>query len=607
MAKENSVQNPGLEENQAKKRLDRDALTALTRVWRFMYPYRNWFFVGMLFLVLSTVTTLTIPMFAGDLINAANGDTTLIPGDIRTIGVYFIVILLSQAAFSFLRIYCFAEVSERAMADIRTNLYDKMITLSVPFFEQRRVGELTSRISSDVTQLQELVSIALAELFRQLATLILGFGFLLYLSPRLTGVMLAVVPVMAILAIFFGRFIRRLSRKRQDALAEANVVVEETLQNIHTVKSFTNESWESNRYSGMQKAVVNIALKAARFRGFFVSFIILAFMGGLGIVMYYGATLLMSGAMDTGDLLTFILYTIFIGGSISGMADLYGRILKSVGASDRIFDMLGEDGEADLSREIEDLGLQGKIDFEGVDFFYPTRPDVRVLFNFSLSISAGEKIALAGSSGAGKSTIAQLLLGFYCIQKGSIQVDGRNIETLSRRALRKQIAIVPQEVILFGGTIRENIAYGRAEATDEEIISAAQKANAWNFIKRFPEGLNTVVGERGVKLSGGQRQRVAIARAILKDPAILILDEATSSLDAESEHLVQEALEELMKNRTTILIAHRLSTIRTVDRIYVLDQGSIAETGSYDELAGKSGGIFHNLLKLQFEDHGVPG
>lgn len=567
-----------------------------------MQPYRGWFAAGMVFLVLSTLTILTVPQLAGDFINVANGVDALLPGDLNQLGLLFVLILVAQAFFSFFRIYCFAQVSERSMADIRRALFDRMLGLSIPFYEKRRVGELTSRITSDITQLQELVGMALAEFFRQIATLVLGIAALMIKSPLLTGLMLLVVPLMAVLAMSFGKLIRRFSRQRQDALAQANVVVEETLQNIQTVKSFTNEKLESGRFNVLQDTVVQIAIKAARYRGLFVSFIFLAFLGGLGFVLWYGSTMIEDGPMQSGDLISFIIYTMFIGGSISGMGDLYGRILKSVGASERVFDMLAEESEWEEEKTTKDVEIQGHIEYRNVDFNYPTRPDVSVLRDFSMKINPGQSVALAGPSGSGKSTVAALLLAFYDIQEGEILIDGKSSQTWGRRSLRQHIAVVPQEVILFGGSIRENIAYGKPNASDEEIIQAAQKANAWEFIARFPEKLDTVVGERGIKLSGGQRQRIAIARAILKDPDILILDEATSSLDAESEHLVQEALEGLMKDRTTIVIAHRLSTIRKVDRIYVLDQGSIAEQGSFEELQ-RENGLFANLLKLQFEEN----
>jgi ABC-type multidrug transport system fused ATPase/permease subunit len=427
----------------------------------------------------------------------------------------------------------------------------------------------------------------------------------LYTTPKLTFFMLATIPVLVIIAMVFGRFIRKLSKATQDELAAANVVVEETLQSIVTVKSFTGEAYESKRYGLGLERVVHVALKAASFRGAFISFIIFALFGGIVAVIWYGATLVSEGTMSVGDLVSFVLYTTFIGGSIAGLGDIYGQVQKAIGSSERVIEILNESPEAEGEAE-DDQSVEGNVEFDNVYFQYPTREDHIVLHGISFSIRSGEKIALAGYSGAGKSTIIQLLLRFYEIGEGRILLDGMPIQQWNLKRLRSSIGIVPQEVLLFGGSIRENIAYAKQGATEEEIILAARKANAWQFIEKFPEGLGTLVGERGVKLSGGQRQRIAIARAILKNPSILILDEATSSLDAESEALVQEALDELMKNRTTIVIAHRLATIRKVDRIYMIKDGEIVEEGNHEGLASVENGYYANLVKLQFDEPILP-
>ncbi|HEY0111345.1 MAG TPA: ATP-binding cassette domain-containing protein, partial [Fibrella sp.] len=419
----------------------------------------------------------------------------------------------------------------------------------------------------------------------------------------LTLFMLGTFPFLIVAAMFFGRFIRKLSKQAQDELANASVIVEETLQAINVVKAFTNERYEAQRYGSALSRVVGIALRSAKYRGAFVSFVITALFGSIVGVLWYGGNLVINGEMVLADLITFLFLMAFIGGSVAGMGDLYAQIQRTIGASERIMDLLNEAPEVDIVSPATTLAapIAGDVSFENVRFTYPSRPDIDVLKGISLRVNAGQKIALVGQSGAGKSTIAQLLMRYYPLISGQIAVDGRSITEYDVTNLRQHIAIVPQEVMLFGGTIEENIRYGKPEATASEITEAARRANALGFIESFPEGLKTLVGERGVKLSGGQRQRIAIARAILKDPAILILDEATSSLDAESERLVQEALDELMQNRTTLIIAHRLATIRKVDQIYVIRDGMIAEQGTHDELAALDEGLYANLVKLQFE------
>lgn len=588
-----------LEEHE-KRKLNKKSLEKLGGIFRFILPYRWTFVLGLLFLLLSSLTLLTFPYVAGKLIDTASGESWLVK-DINGIAFLLLGILLIQSVFSFFRVWLFAKVSERSMRDVRISLYRQLVQLPLTFFDKRRTGELISRITADVSMLQDTFSTTLAELFRQIITLLAGVVFLMVTTPKLTFFMLATFPVLVIIAIVFGKFIRTLSKEAQDELAAANVIVEETLQSIMTVKSFAGEDYESNRYKNGLNRVVKVALKAAGFRGAFISFIIFALFGGIVAVMWYGATLVASGEMSVGDLVSFVLYTTFIGGSIAGLGDIYGQIQKAIGSSERVLEILQETPEYSTA-DFQQVPMKGDISFTNIGFTYPTRPEIEVLKNLTLNIAAGEKVALAGHSGAGKSTIIQLLLSFYPINKGSLTVDGKPVNQWNLKQLRSNIGIVPQEVLLFGGSIRENIAYAKPDATEEEIIEAAIKANAWQFISKFPEGLETKVGERGIKLSGGQRQRVAIARAILKDPAILILDEATSSLDAESESLVQQALDELMKNRTTIIIAHRLSTIRKVDRIYVLKDGEIIEEGTHDALAGQEDGFYANLVRLQFAE-----
>ncbi|HEV7382152.1 MAG TPA: ABC transporter transmembrane domain-containing protein [Dyadobacter sp.] len=582
------------------KKISWDGLKVTIQLFRYVVPYKGLFAAGMVFLVLSTATSLAFPKLIGNIIEVIEGKSVY---SINQVTLLLFIILILQAIFSYFRIYLFTLVSEKSMLNIRSDVFSRIVTLPITYLEQKRVGELTSRITSDISQLQGLMSFTLAELFRQVATLIVGVGILFYTSWKLTLFMLATFPFLVIASVFFGRHMRTLSKKAQDELAAANVVAEETFQSVNVVKAFTNEYLEINRYTTVLNRVVNLSLYAAKFRGGFASFIILALFGGIVGVVWFGAGLVQAGEMNLADLFTFILYTTFIGASISGMGDLYAQINKTVGASERLFEILEEEPEiqSEESAAMPAARIDGHVSYQDIHFSYPSRPDLPVLKGISFDIKAGEKIALVGYSGAGKSTIIQLLLRFYDYKSGQILVDGKPLTEYGISEMRKNIAVVPQEVMLFGGTIRENILYGKPSATPEEVYDAARRAHALEFIESFPEKMETIVGERGVKLSGGQRQRIAIARAILKNPKILILDEATSSLDAESEKLVQIALDELMKNRTTIVIAHRLATIRKVDQIYVIREGQIFESGTHQQLSLIENGLYANLIKLQFE------
>jgi ATP-binding cassette subfamily B protein len=589
-------------EEKDKKKITKGSLLKSARIFHFLSPYKTLFFTGFVFLLLSGLTSLTFPFIAGQLVDSVNN---LLTGWSRTdIALGMFGVLIFQALFSFMRVELFTRVSEQAMRDIRLTLYKKMMFLPISFVEKRRVGELTSRLTSDVTQLQDILSFTLAEFVRQITTVILGIGVIFWVSTKLSLVMLSVFPFIIVGAVVFGKFIRRLSKKVTDDLAAANTVAEETLQSIHTVKAFTNELLETLRYGKSLGDVVTHSLKAARYRGMFISFVILSVFGGITLVLWYGLGLVESGELTVGKLVSFILYTTFIAAAAGGLGDLYGQVQKTMGASERILEILDTEDELQhqnsLSKAVKDH-ISGQIAFENVHFSYPSRKEVEVLKGIDFNIQPGQKIALVGPSGSGKSTIVQLLMRFHDIDSGKISIDEKPIYDYDFQNLRHHIGIVPQEVILFGGTIEENIRYGKPEASQEELIEAAKKANAWDFISSFPEGLATIVGERGIKLSGGQRQRIAIARAILKNPAILILDEATSSLDSESEKLVQEALDKLMENRTTIIIAHRLATVKKADRILVIQHGTIIEEGSHLDLLEEEKGLYSRLVKMQIE------
>jgi ABC-type multidrug transport system fused ATPase/permease subunit len=529
--------------------------------------------------------------------NKDNSQANMIAGGL-------IVILFLQSIFSFFRLYLFVNFTENTLANLRVSLYSNLVKLPMSFFSQKRVGELNSRISSDITQIQDTLTSTIAEFLRQFILIIGGVLLLANESIKLTLLMLSVVPLVAVAAVIFGRFIRKYSKNVQDKVAESQVVVEETMQGISIVKAFANEWYEIARYNGKIKEVVKIAIKGGKYRGYFASFIIFCLFGAIVAVVWFGVRLSISGEMSVGQLISFVLYSTFVGASFGGIAELYAQIQKAIGATERVFELLDETPEKINSvRDVTTIEkIRGNVTFKNVAFSYHSRKEIKVLKDVSFTANFGQKIAIVGPSGTGKSTIASLLLRFYNIDEGEILVDGKNIYDFDLESLRGNMSIVPQDVILFGGTIRENIAYGKPNATEEEILTASKQANAYNFIESFPEKFETIVGERGIKLSGGQRQRIAIARALLKNPSILILDEATSSLDSESEKLVQEALEILMQGRTSIIIAHRLSTIRSADQILVLDKGKITEQGTHQELIALENGIYKNLSNLQFSN-----
>jgi len=570
------------------------------RLFRYLRPQRYPFAAGMFFLLFGSLIFLAFPMLMGELLDSAVEGSMQ---EINRIGLILLGIFALNAIFSYFRIYLFALVSEKTLALLRQDTYDHLIRLPMVFFSSRRVGELNSRISADIALLQDTFTSTLAQFIRQMVTIIGGIALLTIISPHLTLFMLALVPVAAIIARVFGGFIRKLSKKAQGKVAESNTIVEETLQAITNVKAFTNEAFEIIRYKKKTEEVVNVGLSGAKWRGLFVSIIFFALFGSIIGVVWYGVYLVNQGeGLSSGDLIKFVLYSVFIGGSISGLADLYSQMQKAIGATENLLDILEEEPEPVMKdSKMKPECCLGKVEFKDVSFSYPSREEVRVLKNISFTVSKGQQVALVGPSGSGKTTISALLLRFYVPTSGVVLVDDRNSEDYDLTELRSHMAIVPQEVILFGGTITENIAYGNPDASEEEIILAAKRANAKEFIDGFPDGYNTIVGERGIQLSGGQRQRIAIARAILKDPAILILDEATSSLDSESERLVQDALEELMKGRTSFIIAHRLSTIHKADKILVIDKGEVKESGTHEELIGQKDSIYRKLNELQIE------
>lgn len=583
-----------------KKKITLEGLKNALKLYSYIKPFRVEYAWGMFFLLGSSIASLAFPKLLGELVNSGNAGN--LANDLNRIGLLLVATLLIQSLFSYFRVVLFVNVTEKTLASLRQKTYNHLIKLPLKFFEKHRVGELNSRISSDISLLQETLTTTLAEFIRQIIIITGGITLLTITSWRLTLFMLAILPGMMMLAVFFGKFIRRYSKQVQGEVAKSNTIVEETLQGIQIVKTYTNELLEIERYRKRTAEIAVIGMKGGKYRGAFSAFMIFGLFGAMVAVIWRGSAMMASGVIDAGELFSFVIYSGFVGGNFGGMANVYTQIQKFIGATEELFELFNESEENidnEESVKNEEL-LRGEIIFKDLSFRYPSRPEEDVLSSLNHKIAANQMIALVGTSGAGKSTVASLLLRLYEPTSGEIYYDGKKSRDFSLSALRSQIALVPQDVFLFGGTIKENISYGKPGSTDKEIYDAAAKANALEFIERFPAKLDTVVGERGTQLSGGQRQRIAIARAVLKNPRILILDEATSSLDSESERLVQQALENLMVGRTSIVIAHRLSTIRKADQILVLERGTIVEHGTHEELIGLENGIYRNLSSLQF-------
>jgi ABC-type multidrug transport system fused ATPase/permease subunit len=601
-----------------KAKISKENLRQALILFTYLKPYRAKFIWGLFFIAISAFTTSLFPFFLGKMIDAASpgsGITGMAGATGFDFGLKSVQLTLNttlllifaqltlQTVFSFMRVYLLTAAGERSLADMRKDVYSKLLTMPMSFFSEKRVGELSNRISSDLSQIQDAISFTLAEFLRGIFTLIIGLFFIFWISAKLALIMLAVVPIIAILAVVFGIRIRKMARKAQDQLAESGTIVQETFQGISIVKAFTSEFYEISRYVKSIQSVVATSISNARYRGAFISFMIFSVFGTIAFVMWVGVGMIQSGELSLGNLTMFVIFSMFVGGTFAGFADLFSQLQKTLGATQSVREILRADGEEvslqEITVEPQHL-LKGNVRFDEVSFSYPGRKDVPVLKGLTLQATNGEQIAIVGPSGAGKSTIASLLLHFYEPDKGVLLFDDRPASSFPLSQLRRQMAFVPQEVLLFGGSIKENIAYGKPHASDEEIMAAAKSANAHLFIQQFPEQYETIVGERGIKLSGGQRQRIAIARAILKDPAILILDEATSSLDSESEQLVQEALDNLMKGRTSFVIAHRLSTIRNADKIVLIDKGVVSESGTHSQLMSHNG-LYRKLNEMQFE------
>src|SRR5690554_992101 len=592
-------------------KLNKKSIKKARKIFTYLKPYRAFFFLGWIFLILSSTAGLFFPYLLGQLLGGDLPESTpttnnqelleqIDLNNINSVALLLLLLFIAQSLFSFFRIVIFTKVTENTMRDIRKDAFNKLIFMPMEFFNKNKVGDLTSRIASDITLIQDTLRTTIAEFIRQIIIVIGSVVFITIVSWRLALIMLAIIPVMAIIAVVFGRFIRSLSKKAQDSAAESNIIIEESLVGIVNVKTFTNEVYMMSKYRKAIETIRKINITSGNWRGLFASFIIMCLFGAIVFIIWQGLhmTIGPEATLEKGDFFSFIMFTIFMGASIGSLPDLYATIQKAVGATEHLMDIISESTEKDLHQGKKTTPITGKVAFDNVSFSYEQRKGFKVLNNLSFSAEKGQKIALVGASGAGKTTVASLLLRFYAPTAGKYTIDGVDVSEYDLHYLRQHMALVPQEVILFSGTIRDNIKFGKQDATEEEVILATKKANAYDFIQSFPNGFDTEVGDRGVQLSGGQKQRIAIARAILKNPTILILDEATSALDTESERLVKEALDNLMKNRTSFIIAHRLSTIKEADLILVMENGRIIEKGTHEELVIKNG-VYSTLNKNQ--------
>lgn len=577
------------------------------RLFSYLGKHRWKFTLGMLFLGASAGVGLIFPLKSGEmlgLIGESVKSTDEIKTELTEVGLALLGILLAQAIFSFGRVYLFAQVTENVLKAIRQETFGQIIRMPMSFFSKNQVAELSSRIATDINVISDAFTVNIAEFIRQL---IVGVGGLTLLIMKTDWVIarwfLIIIPPLTVVAILFSRRIRKFSKGYQEKIAESNVVVGEAFTGITNVKTFTNEGYEISKYEKVTEDVKAFGLKYGILRGAFFSFVMVFVFGAVFFILWQMLyALKVDHSIEPEAFGTFMMLSLFVAGSLGGLPEQIASIQRALGATDRVFELIDGTVEGiEISKAHAAKPTKGQITFSNVSFNYPSRPDFTVLKNLSFTANAGETVALVGSSGSGKSTIASLILRFYDPNSGQILVDGLSSTAMSLTELRNQIALVPQDVILFAGSIRDNIAYGKPNATETEIEEAAKKANAYEFISSFPDKFNTMVGERGIQLSGGQRQRIAIARAVLKNPAILILDEATSSLDSESERLVQEALDKLMIGRTSVVIAHRLSTIRNANQIVVLQGGEVQETGTHEQLMKNELGLYHKLNRMQFE------